>query len=272
MEKNISVAMSVYRSDSPAYLREAIESVFAQTLPPKEVVLVGDGPLTDGLYGVIAELQRMHRALRFLPQEVNRGLGEALRIACENCSCEYVARMDADDIALPERFELQMACMEENPEVDVVGGMITEFDGSPDNVINRRNLPLDDAEIKRFMAYRSGLNHVTVILRKDALMAAGNYSGDIRQEDYYLWARMWRNGCKFRNVPEVVVNVRSGANQFARRGGWKYFHDHMRIFRLMHGWGLITSSQLLRNYLLRFGQVAVPNGLRTCIYRRFLRR
>lgn len=272
MKKDISVAMSVYRSDNPIFLHDAIESVFNQTLLPKEVVLVGDGPLSDELYESIAKLQKGHSNLLFLPQKVNRGLGEALRIACENCSCDYIARMDADDIALPERFELQMMCFEKNPEVSVVGGMITEFDGNPTNIISYRNLPLEDLDIKKFMVYRSGLNHVTVIVRKDALMKAGNYSGEIKQEDYYLWARMWKCGCIFKNVPDVVVNVRSGANQFARRGGLKYFQNHMKIFCLMYKWNLITLPQLLKNYVLRFAQVAIPNKLRTCIYKKILRK
>lgn len=272
MKKDISVAMSVYKSDNPIYLHVAIESVFNQTLLPKEVVLVGDGPLSTDLNDVISELQQKYPNLVFLPQKVNRGLGEALRIACDNCSCDYIARMDADDIALPQRFKLQMACFEENPEISVVGGFITEFEGEPVNIINYRRLPLTDTEIKKFMIYRSGLNHVTVIMRKDALMKAGNYSGDIKQEDYYLWARMWKCGCQFRNIPDVVVNVRSGANQFARRGGLKYFQNHMKIFCLMYKWNLITFPQLVKNYIFRFGQVAIPNNLRAYIYKNFLRK
>jgi hypothetical protein len=83
---------------------------------------------------------------------------------------------------------------------------------------------------------------------------------------------MLKAGCKFRNIPDIVVNVRSGANQFARRGGWKYFQDHMAIFQLMYQWHLITYTQLMKNYALRFMQVAFPTSMRTWIYQNMLRK
>lgn len=267
-----SVAMSIYKSDNAEYLRIALESTFEQTLPPTEVVMVGDGPLPDTLLAVVKEMQAKYPALRFLPQAKNRGLGEALRIACENCKYEYIARMDSDDISLPDRFEKQMAAFERDPELSIVGGMITEFVGTPDNIVNKRSLPLDDKDIKNFMRYRAGVNHVTVMIRRDELMRVGNYSGKYRQEDFYLWARMWKGGCKFANISDVLVNVRSGADQFARRGGMTYFREHMRIFRLMYDWKLITWPQLMKNYCLRFAQVAFPTKLRTWIYQNILRK
>ena len=110
MDKGLqfSVAMSIYKNDDPGYLRTAIRSTYEQTLPPTEVVMVGDGPLPEALLAVVRELESSYPSLRFLPQEVNRGLGEALRIACENCQYDYIARMDSDDICMPDRFEKQM--------------------------------------------------------------------------------------------------------------------------------------------------------------------
>ena len=276
MTSMISVAMSIYKSDVPEYLSTAIESVYNQTLKPSEIVIVGDGPIPSALGQVVAEQTEKARAngveLRFLPQEINRGLGEALRICCENCRYLFVARMDSDDISLPDRFDKQIAAFENDPTLSVVGGMITEFVGTPDHIVDERRLPLDDRGIKKFMASRCGVNHVTVMFRKSELMKAGNYSGKYRQEDFYLWARMWKNDCKFGNIKDVVVNVRSGADQFARRGGMKYFHEHMKIFKLMYQWGLITYPQLMKNYCLRFAQVAFPTSLRTWVYQNMLRK
>lgn len=272
MDMDFSVAMSIYKSDDPACLEVALDSIFHQTLPPTEVVMVGDGTLPDDLLSVVHQMEDKYPNLRFLPQEKNRGLGEALRIACENCKYDYIARMDSDDISLPDRFEKQMRCFEEDDNLSIVGGMITEFVGEPENIVDQRLLPLEDADIKRFMVSRAGVNHVTVVFKKDDLMKAGNYSGKYRQEDYYLWARMWNAGCKFKNIPDVVVNVRSGANQFARRGGLKYFKEHMKIFKLMYQWHLITYPQLMKNYILRFAQVAFPTTLRTWAYQHLLRK
>ncbi|WP_311442419.1 glycosyltransferase [Hoylesella enoeca] len=266
-----SVVMSVYKNDNPEYVQTALDSIIQQTCVPDEIVLVADGPIPDALHEVIERTRERFPQLRPLYQEKNAGLGEALRIAVEHARNDYIARMDSDDISLPERFEKQMKCFAEDPSLSIVGGMITEFVDEPTNIVNERTLPLDDTSIKQFMTSRCGVNHVTVIFKKSDLMKAGNYQSDYRQEDYYLWARMMREGCKFQNIPDVVVNVRSGANQFSRRGGWKYFKDHMEIFKLMYRWKLISRSQLMKNYLLRFLQVAFPNRLRTWIYQHLLR-
>lgn len=274
--KDFSVAMSIYKNDDPQYLKEALDSVINQTLKPREIVVVGDGPVPETLTAAVAEEEKRAREqgieLRFLPQEVNRGLGEALRIACENCRYDYIARMDSDDISLPYRFEKQMRVFDEHPEVGMVGGMITEFVGSPDNIVDSRVLPLDNEGIYRMMQTRCGVNHVTVIIRKSDLMEAGNYSGRFRQEDFYLWARMMKNKVVIQNIPDVVVNVRSGADQFARRGGMKYFHEHMKVFKFMYHEGLISYPVLLENYCLRFAQVAFPTTLRTWVYQHLLRK
>lgn len=276
-KKKFSVAMSIYKNDDPQYLKIALDSIIIdQTLKPAEVVIVGDGPVPESLTNAVrtgtARGKEEGIEVRFLPQDHNRGLGEALRIACENCSYDYIARMDSDDISLPDRFEKQMRVFDEHPEVGMVGGMITEFVGSPDNIVDSRVLPLDNEGIYRMMQTRCGVNHVTVIIRKSDLMEAGNYSGRFRQEDFYLWARMMKNKVVIQNIPDVVVNVRSGADQFARRGGMKYFHEHMKVFKFMYHEGLISYPVLLENYCLRFAQVAFPTKLRTWVYQHLLRK
>jgi glycosyltransferase involved in cell wall biosynthesis len=274
--KDFSVAMSIYKNDDPQYLKLALDSIILQqSLKPTEVVIIGDGPVPDALKEAVGEEVTKGATVgvdvRFLPQERNRGLGEALRIACENCQYDYIARMDSDDISLPDRFEKQMRVFDEHPDVGMVGGMITEFVGTPDHIVDRRVLPLDNEGIYKMMQTRCGVNHVTVIIRKSDLMAAGNYSGKYRQEDFYLWARMMKNGVKIMNIPDVVVNVRSGADQFARRGGMRYFHQHMMVFKYMYHEGLISWPMLMKNYCLRFAQVALPTGVRTWIYQHTLR-
>ena len=277
INKNFSVAMSIYKNDDPQYLKEALDSIILQqTLKPAEVVIIGDGPVPETLVKAVEEKTELGKQVgvevRFLPQDVNRGLGEALRIACENCRYDYIARMDSDDISLPYRFEKQMRVFDEHPEVGMVGGMITEFVGDPSNIVDRRVLPLDNKGIYKMMQTRCGVNHVTVIIRKKDLMEAGNYSGRFRQEDFYLWARMMKNKVVIQNIPDVVVNVRSGADQFARRGGMKYFHEHMKVFEFMYHEGLISYPVLLENYCLRFAQVAFPTKLRTWVYQHLLRK
>ena len=290
-----SVIMSIYKSDVPELVRIALDSLLQQTLLPNEIVIVADGPVPAELEREVERLKvkveslpqlclegegnlkqdtrNLKPIIRYLPQEKNRGLGEAMRIAAEAAKYDYLARMDSDDICLPDRFEKQMKCFEEDPELSLVGGMITEFDGESENIIAKRILPLEDSEIKRMMRGRCAVNHVTVIFKKADLMKSGNYQPFFLQEDHYLWARMMEHGCKFKNIPDVVVNVRSGKDQIARRGGLKFYKSVVRVFWYMYKHGLISFGYFLYICTIRgIVQVLMPNKLRTWVYLHLLRK
>ena len=276
---SFSVIMSIYKSDVPELVRMALDSLLQQTLLPNEIVIVGDGPVPADLELEVESLklrvesEKLPIEVTYLPQEQNRGLGEAMRIAVENAKHDYVARMDSDDICLPDRFEKQMKCFEEDPELSLVGGMITEFDGEPENIIAKRVLPLDDVGIKKMMRGRCAVNHVTVIFKKADLLRSGNYQPYWLQEDQYLWARMMEHGCKFRNIPDVVVNVRSGKDQIARRSGWRFYKSVVRVFWYMYRHGLISFGYFLYICTIRgVVQVLMPNRLRTWVYLHLLRK
>lgn len=269
-----SVITSVYKSDVPEYVRTAFESVFDQTLTPDEVICVADGPIPDDLKAVVEDFKVQYPAIMHpVYLEKNGGLGEAMRIASLEAKYDYLARMDSDDICLPDRFEKQMKCFEEDPELSIVGGMITEFDGTPENIIAQRILPLDDAGIKKMMRGRCAVNHVTVIFKKEDLLRSGNYQPFWKQEDHYLWARMMEHGCKFRNIPDIVVNVRSGRDQLARRGGWRFYKSVVRVFWYMYQHKLISFGYFLYICTVRgIVQLVMPNWLRTWVYMKFLRK
>ncbi len=201
----------------------------------------------------------------------NRGHGDARRASLANCSFNLVALMDADDISLPDRFEKQIPLFLAEPETAVVGGQITEFVGSPEHITGRRIVPERDAEIKAYMKKRCPMNQVTVAFRKDAVQNAGGYLDWFCEEDYYLWIRLALAGEVFRNVPDTLVNVRTGEGMAARRGGWRYFRSEAGIQKLMLDKKLISVPRYLYNVLIRFGgEVMVPDRLRTGLFR-FLR-
>ena len=203
----------------------------------------------------------------------NKGLGNALRLGVENAKYNIIARMDSDDICMPDRFEKQLSYLEAHPECDIVGGQITEFIGEPENIVGRREVPLSNEEIYQFMKSRCALNHVTVMFRKGSVLKAGNYQDWFWNEDYYLWARMMMANCQFANIPDVAVNVRSGADQYSRRGGKKYFESEIGIKKLMLEQGMITRKEYIINYVERFViQLILPNNLRGWVYRTFARK
>ena len=273
--ESFSVCTSVYRNDKSEFVRVALDSMLVhQSIKPDEIVLVQDGPVPEELSLLLAEYEGKYpKVLHIIRLEKNGGLGNALRLGVENAKYDIIARMDSDDICLPDRFEKQLVFMEAHPDCDIVGGQMTEFIDSPDNIVGRREVPLTNEEIYEFMKSRCALNHVTVMFRKEAVMKAGNYQDWFWNEDYYLWVRMMMAGCKFANIPDVVVNVRSGADQYARRGGKKYFDSEIGIKKLMLRNGMITKMQFAVNYVQRLIiQLLLPNSVRGWVFRTFARK
>lgn len=270
-----SVCTSVYKNDKPGFVRVALNSMLVhQSVKPDEVVLVQDGPVPEELSLLLSEYEDKYSdVMHIIRLEKNGGLGNALRLGVENAKYNIIARMDSDDICQPERFEKQLTYLDAHLECDIVGGQMTEFIDSPDNIVGRREVPLTNEEIYEFMKSRCALNHVTVMFRKEAVLKAGNYQDWFWNEDYYLWVRMMMTGCKFANIPDVVVNVRSGADQYARRGGKKYFDSEIGIKKLMLEKGMINRKEYVVNYVQRFIiQLLLPNSVRGWVFRTFARK
>lgn len=261
--------MSVYAKERPSWLGEALNSVFEQTVSPSQVVLVCDGPLTAELDAVIDKFKDKLTLVRL---EKNCGLGTALNEGLKHCSYDLVARMDSDDIALPDRFEKQLKAFVQDKDLTVYGGAIQEIDAETKEIISLRLLPCTDRGIKQFLKTRSPFNHVTVMFKKTAVENAGSYQPFYFVEDYYLWARMSAKGCKFGNSTDVFVNVRIDRNMFARRGGWKYFKSNKAIAGKLLELGLISYPTYLFNLAVRFCvQVLMPNKVRSIFYKKALR-
>lgn len=266
-----SVSMCVYGKDNPGFFRDAVQSILEQTVKPTEVVLVVDGPVPEELDTVICEYEKMpiFRVVRFAE---NQGHGNARRAGLAACTNEQVALMDADDLSVPDRFEKQLALFEKQPELDIVGGMITEFVGTPGNVVARRDVPLADQEIKQYMKKRCPMNQVTVMFKKSSVDRVGGFIDWYCDEDYYLWLRMTLAGMKFGNVPDVLVNVRVGEEMYQRRGGKKYFLSEAKLQKYMLDNKVIGFGIYLMNVTKRLiVQVLLPNKLRGWVFQRFAR-
>ena len=267
-----SVAISVYKSDNPDYFDRALESITDnQTIKPNEIVLVVDGPVPESINKVINKYieKCVFKVIRL---EKNGGLGNALRIATENCSYELIARMDSDDISVPDRFEQELIAFRDN-QVDVVGGDITEFVGEENNVVAKRVVPLGDKRIKKEMRNRCSMNHVTVMMRRTALFKSGGYLDWFCNEDYYLWIRMCLNNCVFANTGTTLVNVRTGLDMYARRGGKKYFSSEAKLQKYMLRVKFISIFRFWLNIFKRFVvQLILPNRLRGFVYKTIARK
>lgn len=269
-----SVCMSAYRGDNPVYVERAVKSITVeQTLKPAEVILVVDGPVTANLEYTIKDLATQIPIIKpiWLPENV--GLGNALKIAVQEASYEYIMRMDSDDISLPNRFEKQMNYMVLHPEIDVLGGQISEFIDMEDNIIGRRIVPESSERIAHVIKRRCPLNHVSVTLLRSRVLQVGNYLDWHFNEDYYLWIRMYLAGCRFANLPDTLVNVRVGKDMYARRGGWKYFKSEAGLQKYMLSNKMIDFPLYSFNIIVRFiVQVAMSNWLRGFVFQKLFRK
>lgn len=273
MSKSFTVVMSVYKNDNSTFVKRAVESITTlQTVPPNEVVLVVDGPIPDELSDLIKGYE--HTPLfKVIWLRENKGLGNALRVGVEVASNEIVARMDSDDISLPDRFEKQIRYMIEHPECDVLGGQITEFIEYEKNIIGKRLVPCGHKKIFIWLKGRCPFNHMSVTMLRSRVLEIGNYMDWHYNEDYYLWIRMAEAGYTFANLLDTLVNVRVGKDMYARRGGWKYFKSEKGLQDYMLRKNMISLPRYLYNVLGRFAiQVAIPNKLRGFIFQKLFRK
>lgn len=269
-----SVAISVYKNDNPEHFDRALESITDfQTIVPDEIVLVVDGPISDELDQVIKKFQAKYDIFKIIRLKQNGGLGNALRIAVENASYEFIARMDSDDISVPTRFEQQLCFFNQYPDVDIVGGDITEFINKETNIVGKRSVPKTNDEIREYMKIRCAMNHVSVMYKKASVMAAGGYQDWFWNEDYYLWIRMWLNNAVFANTGTVLVNVRVGEEMYQRRGGEKYYRSEKGLQDYMLDNKMIGRATYVSNLTKRFiVQKVLSNKMRGVVFRHFARK
>ena len=258
--REYSVLMSVYHKEKPEYLKQAIESIQAQTFPTDDFVLVCDGPLNDALDGVIfAKQQEMGTVLNVVRLAKNGGLGNALNEGIKHCKNELIARMDSDDIAYPDRCEKQLSVFDEHPEVGICSGIVEEFTTDPNTVDAKRVSPETNVEIVEFAKKRNPFNHPCVMYRKSVVEAVGSYQDFCLLEDYYLWLRMLMAGYQGYNIQEPLLHMRAGSEMYKRRAGWKYAETQMRLFRFMRGSGFIGNGQYIKSCVIRSGSALAPN-------------
>ena len=270
-----SVLMSVYKKDNPDFLKIALESIYEkQTRKPDEIVIVFDGKLTPELYAVLDDFKKHKENIVFYyPQEINRGLGQALRIGSEKCTGDYIFRMDADDISVPERFEKQIEYIKNHPDIDVLGGSIAEFNINPENeTLSLRICPTTHQKITKFAKKRNPMNHVTVCIKRTALAKCGNYETLLLLEDYYLWLRMIAGGFELANLPETLVYVRVGNGFLSRRSEKKQIEGWKELQKFMLKHKLINRIEAAINMVYIVGFVYCPVSLKKLVYSKLLRK
>lgn len=268
-----SALISVYKKEKSEYLKTALQSIINQTLKPTEIVIVKDGLLTQELDDCIKEYEKQYPELiKIIAFKENRGLGLALRDGVIACKYDYIARMDSDDIAKPERFAKQFQYLKQHPETALLGTWITEFSKDENKHDTLTELPCTHKEILKYAKKRNPFRHMTMLLKKEAVIKSGNYRDFLWFEDYDLWVRMLQKGYIAANIPEYLVDVRADEEMFARRGGWQYLKQDYRFQSFLLKIGFISVLRFLCNVIIRSTVRLIPNDFRTYIYNKLLRK
>jgi glycosyltransferase involved in cell wall biosynthesis len=203
----VSVLLPCYEAET--YLPAALDSLLAQTYGELEILAIDDGS-RDGTAAILAEYAARDERIRVLVNAENRGLIPTLNAAVGEARGELIARMDADDVAVPERIERQVELLERRPDVDVVGTAIEMLDGDG-RVLDRRPVRCAEPGGARFAAlFTVPVTHATILARAAAMRAHpyGESPDCLHAEDYELFARMLEAGVGFANLDEPLMRVR----------------------------------------------------------------
>lgn len=267
---NYSVLMTVYREDSPEYLMQSITSMLKQTVQTNDFVLVCDGELTDELDRAIETAFQGCEGIRNLvrlPQNV--GLGKALNIGLPLCKNEWVARMDDDDISHPDRCETELKYIEKHPGLSVIGAYVNEFEDDPQKPVRVKKVPANQEEILKFSRRRNPFNHSSVMIRKEDILRAGNYSTMRRNQDVDTWVRILNKGYKGANIEQPLVDFRFDLGTYGRRKEWKNVSLMIDVWRNFWKSGYCSFMDFLCVFFVQTAVYIMPGKLLRWAYDHF---
>lgn len=266
-----SVVMSVYEKDRAEWLSQAIDSILNQTLVCDDIIIVVDGPLTPELNKVIRRYQVIN-TISTIRLKSNQGLGSALNAGINKAKHEIIARMDADDIAVKNRFELQISEFSNNPKLEILGGQIAEFIDSIENIVSYRRVPTSHCDIMHFARRRSPFNHPTVMYKKTTIQQIGGYDESvIRVEDYDLWLRALSHEVHCANLDSVLLYYRSNNDAMKRRKTFTSLKNHIHSRTNFYRRGYISLTDLLYGVTSQIVLFIIPASLASALFRRVVR-
>lgn len=249
----ISVIMGIYNCAST--LPEALDSLLAQTYQDFKVIMCDDGS-SDNTYEVAQSYVACYPdKFILIRNEKNLKLAATLNKCLEYADTEYIARMDGDDISLPERFEKEIEFLDSHPEFAVVSCPMIYFDENGDFSVGKAKAQPTKEDFK----FGTPFCHAPVMMRTNVLKEIGGYTAEPwveRAEDYYLWYKFYKAGYKGFNLPDPLYKMRNGRDAFSRRKS----SDRWRIYKL----GVKVKKSLGLSYpylsgLKGLSKVLVPN-------------
>lgn len=221
--------MSVYKNDKLNYLEKSVQSILNQTYSHFDFFICFDGPVSSEIDKYVSTLK--DNRIKLFRIEKNGGLARALNYLLNkvmvNPEYKLIARMDADDISIATRFELQRFFFLTNPSISCIGTWYHEIDEN-DNILSYQKLPFRHEDIKRIFMKRSPFAHPSVMFRKEMIEVAGFYPTDtLRMEDQVIWSNALKSGLLFANIPDYLLQFRRDKDFYRRRSGIKFGFNYI---------------------------------------------
>lgn len=267
-KSNCSVLLCVYYGNDAENLKTAIDSItIEQTAPPEELVIVVDGPINENLNNILVGVKNNYPGTKIVYLAENHGVGYASNQGLKVCNKSLVAKMDADDIAEPNRLELQCREFQNNPDLVLLGGQLAEFDDTTGEVVSIREVPIDEDKIKKFARRRSPFNNQTVMYKKQFIDKLGGYPSFNRSEDYYLYAKVISAGYQVKNLDKVLTKFRLDRDAIKRRRTWHNTKENIIARNNLRKLGVSSSLDFIIMSIVYIFLFILPTPLVSLIYR-----
>lgn len=227
----VAIIMTVYKGDNITFVKQAVESILNQTYNYFQFWILLDGKVDLDIENYFEKILLHESRIKLLKRLENKGLSKSLNELLNNLlpqnKFEFIARMDADDISMPDRIEKQVKFMEENPSIDCMGTWAIEIDHQGKEFF-RKKMPETHADCVNMFMKRSFLIHSSVMFRAHYFDKVGLYPEvDHKEEDIVMWANGIEQNCVFANLPEYLLLFRLNKSFFERRQGIRIAWNHL---------------------------------------------
>ena len=210
----VSVIMSTYKEEE-IFLRQAIESILNQTYKDFEYIIILDNPDNNLHIRIIKEYANLDKRIKFYVNEKNMGLTASLNKGLGLAKGKYICRMDADDISINNRIEIQKKYIEEN-DYDLIGGIFQMIDENGKSIYSIKKVPTNMDKIKKALRYNQIISHPTWFGKKEVFEKLNGYRNMPLCEDYDFTLRAVLNGYKISNIDETVLKYRMTSSSISR--------------------------------------------------------
>lgn len=264
-----SVLMPLWSGEKLCFLEQSIKSMINQTISPNEFVFIFDQPISNEMDSLIKTLISTHARIQYIEafHLKGAGLGALLKLGVEACTSSFIARMDSDDISLPDRCKKELEVLNSSSTIAVVGSFLTEFELYPDTPKSIRKVPEKGEEFIRFAKYRNPINHPTVMFRKSLILEAGNYNALFSHcEDYELWYKIIKSGYPIYNIQESLLLYRTGEDFLERRSRSENLNSYIKLKKLMKSDKFINTKEYVLSIIIQCFFAYSPIIIKKIVY------